>query len=75
VLYVFTFVSCEAVKNSVALSTPLNTLRQWILCLILKYLQSSLKMLGGVCKSGVEAQIAYFVWLWLLFVVHFTPEL
>jgi len=32
-------------------------------------------MLGGVCKSGVQPRVAYFVWLWWLFVVHLTPKL
>jgi len=32
-------------------------------------------LLDDVCKGEVHTLVAYFVWLWWLFVVYFKPEL
>jgi hypothetical protein len=56
VISLYCLVSSEEVRHSAALNTAQNTV-----LLKLRYLQSRLKLLGGVCKSGVQTLVAYFV--------------
>ena len=70
VISFYFLVSYMEVPETVPLYVALNTV-----FLKLKYLQSGLKLLNGVCKCGVQVPVTYFVRFGWLFFVYFMPEL